>query len=74
MSLRVSDIGVFAMGHGRETLVHRVQSVRDDVDYIQPWVALRVPTCRGRHPALRDSRRGRPAALPARQDAAAARR
>ena len=44
MSLRVSDIGVFAMGHGRETLVHRVQSVRDDVDYIQPWVALRVPT------------------------------
>ena len=44
MSLRVSDIGVFAICHGRETLVHRVQSVRDDVDYIQPWVALRVPT------------------------------
>ena len=44
MSLRVSDIGVFAMGEGRETLVHRLQAVRDDVDYIQPWVALRVPT------------------------------
>lgn len=44
MSLRVSDIGVFAMGEGRDTLVHRVQAVRDDVDYVQPWVALRVPT------------------------------
>ncbi len=44
MSLRVSDIGVFAIGQGRATLVHRLQSVRDDVDYIQPWVALRVPT------------------------------
>ncbi len=44
MTLRVSDIGVFAIHHDRETLVHRVQSVRDDVDYIQPWVALRVPT------------------------------
>lgn len=44
MSLRVSDIGVFAMGEGRDTLVHRRQAVRDDVDYLQPWVALRVPT------------------------------
>lgn len=44
MSLRVSDIGVFAMGEGRDTLVHRLQAVRDDVDYLQPWVALRVPT------------------------------
>ena len=44
MSLRVSDIGIFAMGEGRDTLVHRVQAVRDDVDYVQPWVALRVPT------------------------------
>ena len=44
MALRVSDIGVFAICHGRETLVHRVQALRDDVDYIQPWVALHVPT------------------------------
>lgn len=43
MTLRVSDVGVFAMHQDRETLVHRVQAVSDDVDYIQPWVALRVP-------------------------------
>ncbi|MCY4527053.1 MAG: hypothetical protein OXB89_10665 [Anaerolineaceae bacterium] len=44
MDLRVDDLGVFAICHERETLVHRVQPVRDDVDYIQPWVSLRLPT------------------------------
>ena len=43
MALRVDDIGVFAICHERETLVHRLQPVRDDVDYIQPWVGLRLP-------------------------------
>jgi len=43
MALRVDDLGVFALCHERDTLVHRVQPVRDDVDYIQPWVALRLP-------------------------------
>ena len=43
MALRVDDLGVFAICHERETLVHRLQPVRDDVDYIQPWVGLRLP-------------------------------
>ena len=44
MALRVADVGVFAICHERETLVHRLQPLRDDVDYVQPWVALRLPT------------------------------
>lgn len=43
MALRVTDIGLFAISEGRETLVHRAQPLRDDEDYVQPWVALRVP-------------------------------
>ena len=43
LALNVSDIGVFAIREGRNTLVHRQQGIRDDVDYIQPWVALRLP-------------------------------
>lgn len=43
LALRVSDIGLFAISEGRETLVHRAQPLRDDEDHVQPWVRLRLP-------------------------------
>ena len=43
MALRVTDVGLFAISEGRETLVHRAQPLRDDEDHVQPWVRLRLP-------------------------------
>jgi hypothetical protein len=37
------DIGVIALRAGVDPVVHRSQPVDDDVDYIQPFVQLRLP-------------------------------
>jgi hypothetical protein len=37
------DIGVIALRDGVAPVVHRSQPVDDDVDYIQPFVQLRIP-------------------------------
>lgn len=37
------DIGVIALRAGADPVVHRSQPVDDDVDYIQPFVQLRLP-------------------------------
>lgn len=37
------DIGVLAFFGADEPIIHRIQPVEDDVDYIQPFVQLRVP-------------------------------
>ena len=38
------DIGVMAFRAGRDPVVYREKPVLDDVDYIQPFVQLRLPT------------------------------
>jgi hypothetical protein len=38
------DIGVMAFRAGQDPVLHRTQPVLDDVDYIQPFVQLRLPT------------------------------
>lgn len=37
------DIGVIALRAGADPVVHRSQPVDDDVDYIQPYVQVRIP-------------------------------
>lgn len=37
------DIGVIALRAGSDPVVHRSQPVDDDVDYVQPFVQLRIP-------------------------------
>ena len=37
------DIGVIALCAGADPVVHRSQPVDDDVDYVQPFVQLRLP-------------------------------
>ncbi len=38
------DIGVMAFSSDHDPVVHRTRPVLDDVDYIQPFVQLRLPT------------------------------
>lgn len=38
------DIGVMAFGGDSEPVIHRTMPVLDNVDYIQPFVQLRLPT------------------------------
>lgn len=38
------DVGVMAFKGDQEAVVHRTWPVEDDVDYIQPFVQLRLPT------------------------------
>ena len=39
-----TDIGVMSFKEHDEPVVHRTRDVMDDVDYIQPYVQLRLPT------------------------------
>lgn len=39
-----TDIGVMSFKENQEPIVHRSRDVFDDVDYIQPYVQLRLPT------------------------------
>jgi hypothetical protein len=40
----VTDIGVMAFKGDQEPVIYRTRDVLDDVDYIQPYVQLRLPT------------------------------
>lgn len=40
----VTDIGVMAFKSDQDPVVYRTRAVPDDVDYIQPFVQLRLPT------------------------------
>jgi hypothetical protein len=40
----VTDIGVMAFKNDEDPVVYRTRDVPDDVDYIQPFVQLRLPT------------------------------
>lgn len=37
------DLGVFAYFDGEAPVIHRLQPIEDDVDYLQPFIQLRVP-------------------------------
>lgn len=39
-----TDIGVMAIKNGQDPVIHRTRPVGDDVDYVQPFVELRLPT------------------------------
>ncbi|MBZ0296408.1 MAG: hypothetical protein K8L99_27855 [Anaerolineae bacterium] len=43
-SVLVTDIGLMSFKDEAEPTIHRMQPVPDDVDYIQPFVQVRVPT------------------------------
>jgi hypothetical protein len=44
VSVLATDIGVIAFKGGEERTLHRTRPVLDDVDYIQPFVELRLPS------------------------------
>lgn len=44
VSVLTTDIGVMAFRGDQEPVIHRTRPVLDDVDYIQPFVELRLPS------------------------------